>query len=238
MLFQRLRPYRKHAVIRVLALAWLVIMLGVGAGVSAYAQHANAFGVPSDPNDDQQPTMQPPPFQAPGGQTPFAPPPTQPTYPPPAVQRPPQQPFAGQPQPLQPAPASPPAGQAPSGQLPGVRMTVQQYFIGRWHGHTTDNEGQWDVDVSFRPDGVFVQVQTLMPNQFRIQLMGRYEPLLGAHGGAMNFELQQWQPRQVCNTYGCQPLNLPQHTMIGFQMLSRNTFRVQNGTFQRIGPPA
>ncbi len=117
-------------------------------------------------------------------------------------------------------------------------MTVQQYFIGRWHGQTTDNEGQWDIDVSFRPNGVFVQVQTLMPNRFRLQLMGRYEPLLGAHGGAMNFELQQWLPRQVCNAYGCQPLNLPQHSMIEFQMMNRNTFRVQNGTFQRIGPPA
>lgn len=137
--------------------------------------------------------------------------------------------FGGQP--YQPQDEQPPQQQSPA-------MTIQQYLIGLWHGDISDNDGRWNVDVTFRRDSTFTQQQTLRGGQFQLALRGRYNAQLGENGGVIVFSPQQWEPRQICQeTNNCQPIDLPSSISIQFTMVSRDEVQTENGTYQRIVPP-
>lgn len=200
-----------------------IIIVSLMVSAHAVAQQ-NAFGVPSVPADPQLGTpplggnpLQPAPDVIPPG--PFGVP----------AQPAPNQPFPAQPFQGPQTPYSDPAQTPP--------LSIQDYLVSLWHGHFNDKSGAWDVFVSLRSDGSFVQQQMLNGGQFRLQTMGRYTAKIGANGGLLVFNTLQWEPRMMCTgPQGCQPINIKPSLSVRFNPIGRDMLRTENGVFQRIGP--
>ncbi len=185
------------------------LLLGLSAG-PAGAQAQGAFGLPS-------------------GDQPLPPPDTTPATPPQA----PAAPFAP---PVPPQAAQPPPFQPPPVQQQGRPRGGAPFLVGMWRGQSVDSGAQWNVAVSFRPDGSFLQMMARVDNGFELTLTGRYSVRPDAQGGTIFFNLLNWSPRVFCGPpAGCQPINLPPSSTVPFRALDGNDLQTPTGLFHRAG---
>jgi hypothetical protein len=204
----------------------------------SYQNQSNAFGVPTLPDTPVlTPPAQIPPTQippaAPEAQTP--PPYSPPPYTPPPYTPPPYTPPPAIAQPNVPPPPPRPRANNPPAPQQAPQLSIQQYLVSIWHGQATDNLGNWDIYVTFKPDGEFVQNKTLNGGQFRMTIIGLYNARLDPGGATLTMFPKRWQPTQFCSRVGdCRQIPMQAAVEVLFQVVNHDMFRTQFGSFQRV----